>query len=285
MIRVFTRKTTWSPQDDDAWYSAPEIMWGGNGQPVNVSCTFTYDKDRAEHLAEQWKLAGYDVLLGGPAYDDAGGVFIPGQYLKHGAVITSRGCNNHCWFCCVPPREGPIRELYITEGWNLMDNNLLQCSEAHIRAVFAMLARQKHKALFSGGLEVAILKDWHVELLVNLKPERFYFAYDAPADYAPLVEAAKKVRKAGFKYQTVGVYVLVGYPKDTQEAAEQRCQSVCRLGLKPMAMLYRNQQGITERRWRQFQREWANHTIVGAKMKQYRQTACQNAPRSPGRLL
>lgn len=271
MIRVFARKTAWSPPDVDAWYSAPEIMWGGNGQPVNVSCTFTYDKRRAEYLAGEWTLAGYDVSLGGPAYDDAGSDFTPGLYLKHGAVITSRGCNNHCWFCCVPPREGKLREFPITEGWNLMDNNLLQCSEMHILNVFAMLAQQKHKALFSGGLEAATLKDWHVELLVNLKPKRFYFAYDTPDDYEPLVEAAKKVREAGFKYWQAGVYVLVGYPEDTQEAAEQRCVRVCRLGLKPMAMLYKDQQGTNMRswRWRQFQREWANHTIVGSKMKQY----------------
>jgi hypothetical protein len=79
--------------------------------------------------------------------------------LKKGYVITSRGCPNRCWFCSVWRREGEvIRELPVTDGWNVLDDNLLVCSENHIRAVFAMLARQRRMPLFTGGLEAAWLK-------------------------------------------------------------------------------------------------------------------------------
>jgi hypothetical protein len=41
-------------------------------------------------------------------------------------------------------REGPVRELPVCEGANILDDNLLACSEAHIRKVFQMLEGQKN---------------------------------------------------------------------------------------------------------------------------------------------
>lgn len=270
MIRVFPRKIkSTSPDDEHAWFSEPIMKWGGNGKRVNISCSFTYDKPRAEYLAEAWSKAGYKVTIGGPAYDDFGGEFIPGMYLKKGNVITSRGCNNSCWFCSVPKREGGIRELIIKDGHNILDSNLLQCSEDHIRNVFSMLQHQKEKATFTGGLEAKILQDWHIDLLVNLKPKRFYFAYDTPDDWEPLVLAAKKIRDAGFKYWQVSCYVLIGFPRDRMDLAEQRLRSVCRLGIMPFAMLWRGEDGKYDLTWKRFQREWASPTIVGSKMRIY----------------
>ena len=142
MIRVFPRRTNATPDDGQAYVNkvpSPQNLWDEPKGEVHVSCTFTWDIPAAEKQADKWRMLGYDVKLGGPAYDDAGGDFVPGRYLKKGYVITSRGCNNKCWFCLTHKREGSIRELPITDGWNVQDNNLLQCSEKHIRAVFAML--------------------------------------------------------------------------------------------------------------------------------------------------
>jgi len=122
-----------------------------------VSVTFTYDIPKAELLAEAWRHTGVPVMLGGPAYNTPGGDFTPGLYLKKGYVITSRGCPNNCWFCSVPVREGGLRELPIVDGNNILDDNLLACSEDHIRAVFTMLERQKERPLLTGGLEARLI--------------------------------------------------------------------------------------------------------------------------------
>ncbi len=266
-MRVFPRKTNATPTDDKAYYDGPPI-WQLPENEVHVSCTFTYDKPRAEQLAQQWQKAGYNVTLGGPAYDDNGGDFVPGRYLKPGYVITSRGCNNNCWFCVAPKREGKIRELPITDGWILQDNNLLQCSDSHIKAVFEMLKRQPHKAVFSGGIEARELKDWHVDLFVDLKPQSLFLAYDTPDDYEPLVRASKMFSGTSMlKQHKVQCYVLIGWPRDTIEQAEERLHSVVALGLMPFAMLYRNERGEVDKQWQRFQREWANPVIVGCKMK------------------
>jgi len=269
MVRVFPRKTKASPDDDLAYFGEPPL-WHAGSDDVHVSCTFTYDKPRAEYLADQWDKQGYNVKVGGAAYGDAGGDFVSGRYLKPGYVITSRGCNNKCWFCYVWKREGGIRELPIVDGWNVLDSNLLQCSEGHIHKVFAMLKRQKEKAVFTGGLEAKVLQDWHIDLLADLKPAQVYFAYDTPDDYDPLVRASNMVKPAVFSRNShmVCCYVLIGHPKDTFDKAEKRLKEVVELGMMPMAMLYRDDKGDTKQEWRKFQRLWARPSIIFSRLKE-----------------
>lgn len=151
IARVFPRKTKASPIDELCFFDIPPMLCLPEIDEVHISCTFTFDIPKAEYLAYQWGRIGVPVKIGGPAYDNKGGEFVPGRYLKSGYVITSRGCNNSCWFCDTWRREGKLRELEIKEGWNVADNNLLQCSETHIRKVFEVLKGQKHRPMFSGG--------------------------------------------------------------------------------------------------------------------------------------
>ncbi|MCR4442159.1 MAG: hypothetical protein QHH10_08190 [Peptococcaceae bacterium] len=159
--------------------------------------------------------------------------------------------------------------MEIEEGNNILDDNLLACSEKHIRDVFAMLKRQKYgRPMFTGGLEAARLKDWHVDLLVDINPESIFFAYDTPDDYEPLIRAGKMLMEAGLKIRhPLRAYVLIGYPKDTFEKAEKRLTDTIKAGFMPMAMLYRDQTGKVNKEWARFQREWARPAIVDQKKK------------------
>jgi hypothetical protein len=265
-IRVFPRRTRATPTDELAYYGPPDLF--AEADRVDVSVTFTADLPRAESLARQWQRVA-PVRVGGPAFRQPGGEFVPGRYLRPGYVITSRGCPNRCWFCEVWKRESGLRELPIRDGWNVQDDNLLACSEAHIRAVFAMLARQKHRGHFTGGLEAARLADWHVDLLAGLRPRpAVFFAYDAPDEYEPLVLAAHRLWAAGFTPAShrVRCYVLIGFPGDRREAAEARLHAVVRLGMTPAAMLYQGRTGeAPSPEWRAFLRRWTRPAIIHAK--------------------
>jgi hypothetical protein len=257
-----------TPSDELAFYDAPGFL---DLLPpideVHVSVTFTWDIPHAERLAHEWGILGVPVKIGGPAMNEPGGEFIPGRHLKEGYVITSRGCPNHCWFCSVPKREGGLRELPITHGWNVLDDNLLACSDSHIRAVFAMLKQQPNKVEFTGGMEAKLLKPQHVELLRDLKPKQIFFAYDTPDDYEPLFVAGKMLLDAGFTTASHALrcYVLVGYPKDDMYTAEIRCHETMDAGFLPMAMLWRDEHGKYDPAWRRFQREWARPCITATK--------------------
>jgi hypothetical protein len=237
---------------------------------VHVSVTFSYDMEKAERLAEAWAKTGLPVKMGGVAFGLPSGDFTPGLYLKKGYVITSRGCNNSCWFCAVPKREGGLRELPITEGNVILDDNLLACSENHIRAVFAMLKTQPEKPVFTGGIEARLLKPWHVDLLRGVKTKRLYCAYDTAGDYEPLIHAGKLLREGGItrSSHTARCYVLIGYPSDTMEKAEKRLRNAWSAGFFPYAMLYRNEKGEVCPEWAKFQRLWARPQIVYSQLKE-----------------
>lgn len=269
IIRVFPRKTNATPDDEDVRIGITPGLWE-EADEVHISVAFTWDLAWAEWAEKQWRPVA-PVKVGGPAFNEPGSNFIPGMYMKKGYVITSRGCPNRCWFCAVPKREGGvIRELPVTDGWILTDDNLLACSDRHINEVFEMLKCQPHRPQFVGGLEAKLLTRNMAERLKSLKPESLFFAYDTPDDLMPLRQAGMFLIDAGFTRGShdLNCYVLCGYTGDTFEKAENRMWETWKAGFVPMAMLFRDQKGDYSNKWKQFQREWANPTIRGSKLKE-----------------
>lgn len=271
LARVFPRRTNATPTDDLAFIGEPDLFAPTAGiERVHISVSFTWDIPEAERLEKAWRQIA-PTEIGGPAMGQPGGDFEPGRYLKEGYVITSRGCPNRCWFCGVWKREGDtVRELPVTQGWNVLDDNLLACSDAHIREVFYMLQKQKEQIVFSGGLEAAKLKQWHVEELAEINPKRLFFAYDTPDDREPLFEAGKLLKEYGFRVcDAMRAYVLIGYHGDTFEKAEIRLRECIMAGFMPFAMLYMDWEGRKDRSWGRFQEEWARPAIINQKVKEY----------------
>lgn len=268
VLRVFPRRTRATP-DDELVVVGRGPDWFDEADEVHVSVTFSWDMPAAEKLVKAWGAVAR-VKMGGPATGMAGGEFTPGLYLKHGYVITSRGCPNRCWFCEVPKREGGIRELPIQQGWNVLDDNLLACSDEHVKKVFGMLKRQRQRAEFTGGLEAARLKYWHVEELAELNPKQLFFAYDTSDDLEPLRAAGRKLLDAGFSRasHTLRCFVLCGFPKDTIARAERRMLETLGAGFTPMAMLYRDKTGARETDWRKFQRQWARPAMIHSRAEE-----------------
>jgi len=241
ILRIFPHRNAATPDDELVRIGEPSLFDRDlDIDEVHVSVTFKWEIENAKRLASYWG-AYYPVKIGGVALNDAGGEFVPGQYLKRGYVITSRGCPNHCWFCDVWKREGTIRELPITAGNNILDNNLLACSPEHIYAVFEMLKTQK-AVEFTGGLEAKRLTTWQANELRNLKIKQMFFAYDTPADLEPLQIAGQKLLTAGFTRRShkLRCFVLCGFRGDIPSKAEARMEQTMRAGFMPMAMYYRH---------------------------------------------
>jgi len=272
LVRVFPRRTKATPLDALARFGPPDVF--DQQQPpdaVHVSVTFTYDKSRAEELAEAWQHVA-PVTIGGVAYEDPGAEFVPGRYIKQGYTFTSRGCPRRCWFCSVWKRDPVPRLLPIQDGWNILDDNLLACPEPHVRAVFAMLARQGRRVEFTGGLEALALQDYQVGLLASLRPRpNCFFAYDPGDAFETLASAARRLLAAGFTREShrLRCYVLIGFPRDTFEQATKRLTDIATIGFTPMAMLWRPETPSQERHapgpeWRAFQRRWVRPAIIHA---------------------
>ncbi len=258
IARIFPRKTAATPLDEHAYVGGPPL-WAESYELAMISVTFTWDIERGRQLQKEWSHYCH-TEIGGPAFGDAVGDFEPGKFLAPGYVITSRGCPKQCPWCAVPNREGALRELPITEGWRVQDNNLLACSRSHIEAVFEMLRRQPLAASFPGGLDIDYLQPWHADLLKSVKAGVVFVACDSWADIDKLDKAHDLLGDIPISRRMC--YVLIGYHGDTPDAAQRRCEAVLKKGFLPFAMLYRDE-AATPRTisWKRIQRKWCRPAL------------------------
>lgn len=254
-IRVFPRRTKWTPVDDMAFVGDPPLF-RPDAEAVHVSVTFTWDIPEALRLQKAWEQYYPNVEVGGPAFGDPGGDFTPGRYIKEGVVFTSRGCPRACGWCFVPVREKAVRELPITDGWIVQDNNLFACSRSHIEAVFRMLSRQRKAAIFSGGIDTILLQPWHVDLFKSIRVREIWVACDTESRMRWLKRAAELLSEIPVRKRRC--YVMVGYNEESLTTAEKRLEEVYSLGFLPFAQLYRGIEPVQwSKDWKALARKWS----------------------------
>jgi len=261
MIRVFPRKTKWTPEDPLVYIGHVPLFRAEEDLPVKISITFTEDIPLGQKLFKSWSGHYSDVQIGGPAFDDPGADFVPGRFIKEGVTITSRGCIRRCGFCFVPKREGStIREYPIKPGHIIQDNNLLACSRTHIENVFEMLSKQRKGINFAGGLDARLLKPWHIDLINKIKIKELWFACDTKGDLPALERASRLLKYIPIRKKRC--YVLFGYGDETPKEAEARASRVLELGFWPFAQLYKGPERRTYgREWRDPVFVWSNPGI------------------------
>ncbi|EGO63570.1 hypothetical protein ALO_12711 [Acetonema longum DSM 6540] len=240
------------------FFGPPELFIPAHDE-VHVCCVFTWDREWCQELQYQWGGAtDKPVKIGGPAFGDAGGDFVSGMYVRKGMTFTSRGCPNNCSFCFVPKREGKLRELPITEGNIIQDNNFLACSQEHRAKVYDMLKKQS-RIEFKGGLEAVRLTDWDIEQMRSLKIDKLWFAADCDGSVPGIKKVAANLLKAGFRRDNLHCYVLIG---DDMAKNEARLKSVAFAGMLPRAQLYQPKEWIEySEEWKKFQRYWYRPAI------------------------
>ena len=269
ILRVFPKRTSYTPDDDLAFVGMPPMAdFIPEHDEVHVSCTFTWDMDECEDLAYQWEgVTKKPVRLGGPAYHSPTDDFTPGLYVKKGIIFTSRGCNNNCPWCGVRQIEGKLRELPITPGNVIQDNNFLQCSRAHKEKVFDML-RSQHGIAFRGGLETDLIDDHFISNITSLRIAELWLACDTDAQLPRFKAACEKLTSAGFTRNQIRCYSLIGHD---MEAEEQRNREIWRIGAMPYSQLERDfsrEKTEYSAEWRAFERRWQRPAIMKAHMRE-----------------
>ena len=269
IIRVFPRRTAYTPTDEYAFVGMPPGLFVPEHDEVHISVTFTWDMNYAEEIAYQWEgVTNKPVKLGGPAYLSAARDFSPGMYVKKGIVFTSRGCNNNCSFCGVRQIEGKLTELPIYEGNIIQDNNFLQCSRQHKDKVFEMLKKQRGIE-FRGGLQSNLIDDHFIEGIRGLHIRRLWLACDTDAALPAFKSAMEKLRAAGFDRNHISCYSLIGHDMDKEEA---RNREIYLAGAMPFSQLERDftrTKTQYSKEWRDFERRWQRPAITKAYMDQH----------------
>ncbi|MBA7597112.1 hypothetical protein ES703_04107 [subsurface metagenome] len=258
IIRVFPRRTSDTPNDAYAFVGDPQMWRPDKVDEVHISCSFTWDKEKAMRLAQAWAQYYPTVKVGGPAFGIQEDGFVPGRYIRKGITFTSRGCNNNCPWCLVPEKEGKLREIEdFQAGWNIQDNNLLQCSREHILRVFVMLNEQPRGVYFAGGLETGLVDDWLVDQLMGLRITKIFLAADTKPALEPLREAVKKLEPLALSRDKLGCYVMIGRNESISQAME-RLEAVWRIGCMPFAQLFQPPEKWIEYSpaWKKLARLW-----------------------------
>lgn len=271
ILRVFPRRTSFTPNDDLVAISYPEL-WRSQVDEVHISCLFTWDKELCEQLKEEWSRYRRVVKIGGPAYGLNGDEFIPGRYVREGVTFTSRGCDFSCPWCLVPEMEGRFRVLKeIAVGNVIQDNNILLANKWHLRKVFSMLKGQK-AIRFVGGLDVRELRDWHIEELRSLRIKELWLALDSEIWKVAFKEATHRLKNAGFSRHQIRCYVLAGFNELIQES-EARLRFAYECGALPFVQLYqppnaeKRMAGDRSREDNLFIRRWSRPAIIKSMME------------------
>jgi len=271
ILRVFPQRTDFTPEDDLVDIGYPGL-WKPRVDEVHVSCLFTWDREFCERIKAEWSPYYKVVKLGGPAYGLGENGFVPGKYIKKGVTFTSRGCNFNCPWCLVPKREGKFRAMKkIPSGNIIQDNNVLLHHRLFLASLFGML-RTQHAIRFVGGLDVRLLKDWHIEELRGLRIKELWLALDSWRTRKQFARVVQKLRKAGFTRHQVRCYVLAGFDESIQEA-EGRLRFAYECGTLPFVQLYqpplssKRMAGEISREDNLFIRKWSRPAIIKSMMK------------------
>lgn len=239
-------------------------MWRPEADEVHISVAFSWDIREGLRLQEAWRQYYATVKMGGPAFVNIDGEFVPGRYVRHGVTFTTRGCPNRCPWCLVPYREGRLRVIPIRPGWIVQDNNFLAAPRKHVEEVFAMLRSQNRAISFPGGLDARLVDDWVADELSRLSIKQVFLAADTDS---ALVRVGKAIKRLSFlPRRKLRVYTMIGYDGASMADAEARMEAVWQLGGMPFAQLYQPADHRIDysREWTRLAREWSRPAAMVA---------------------
>ena len=269
-------------------------------EKVFASTIFTWNRPRAEFLEKQYENidiggTGWDLKKELPAeievckpdYDlytldvvlrmnNSGsdrGVKTKENHLKNcqeivnmGYGFSSRGCVNHCKFCFVPEKEGPLRQgTPISEIVNprsniitLFDNNMTAdplCIEK--------LAEIKERELVVNlcqGIDIRLMTDAKARAFGDVKHyKRLHYSWDS-VKHEKTVWDGIRILSEHIKPYKQTCYVLCGFDT-TFEEDMYRAMKLIEYGVSPYIMIYNKRRD--DKRLTLFQ-SWVNRRVCRA---------------------
>jgi len=180
--------------------------------------------------------------------------------------FTQRGCRLKCEFCCVPQKEGKVRETAtIGDIWRgpgypkellLLDNDFF--GQPNWRDRIREIRDGGFKVSFNQGINARCLTEEAAEAIGSvkfrddsMKTRRIYTAWDSLADEQALFNGLRRLIKYGVRPDQIMVYMLCWFwPGETHGDRELRRKKIQDFGARPYPMPYvRTKESIGYQRW------------------------------------
>ncbi|MCZ2079319.1 MAG: radical SAM protein [Bryobacterales bacterium] len=233
--------------------------------------------DRTRPIAERLRTVYPTAVIGGTGWNrglrlEDLGVFekeldysLYPEY-RHSIGFTQRGCRLRCPFCCVPEKEGRVRdESSISEIWRgephpknllLLDNDFF--GTASWRERIYEIRDGHFRVCFNQGINARLLDEETAAALAsvqysddNFRTRRIYTAWDNRKDEARFFAGLDALVRHGVRPGDILVYVLIGYwLGETHQDREYRRRRLREFGALPYPMPYsRNPELVGFQRW------------------------------------
>lgn len=180
--------------------------------------------------------------------------------------FTQRGCTLKCKFCCVPRKEGPVREdESLEEVWrgepypkhlHLLDNDFF--GQKRWPSLIEAFNAGKFKVCWNQGINARFLNDETARAIAStdyrddqFRAKRIYTAWDNLKDEERLFAGLEALARHGVKPQNMMVYMIIGFwPNETHESRERRRKKLRVFGARPYPMPFvRTPELVAYQRW------------------------------------
>lgn len=187
-------------------------------------------------------------------------------WFRQSMGFTQRGCRLKCPFCCVPRKEGPVRETWsIADIWRgepwprevlLLDNDFF--GQPNWRKRIDEMRSGGFRVSFNQGINARMLTEEAAEAIASvdyrddsMKVRRIYTAWDNRKDEARLFAGLNALVRHGVRPDHIMVYVLIGYwPGETHEDRDYRRARLRDFGARPYPMPFvRTRELVGFQRW------------------------------------
>jgi hypothetical protein len=236
---------------------------------VYASLIFSRTRPLAEYLSEIYP----NAIIGGTGWnvelklEDIGITTPELDYsiyprYKHSIGFTQRGCRLRCAFCCVPKKEGLVKEeSVIAQIWRgesypkhllLLDNDFF--GQPNWQKRIDEIRGGDFKVCLTQGINARMLTDETASAIASInyyddqfKKPRVYTAWDNRKDEARLFAGLSALKKHGINPDNIMVYMLIGFwPGETAEDREYRRAKLRKFGCRPYPMPF-----FTTEEWRE----------------------------------
>jgi len=114
---------------------------------------------------------------------------------------------------------------------------------------------------FLGGLDIRLIREWHIDWLSKMKIKVLAIAFDMPNVEEHLKRSLKLLHQGGISHGVIYCFVLGGFFEwDTPEKAENRCRLVLKNGATPFGMYYKGPGASVRKKpveWGKWASRWA----------------------------